>query len=127
MGVNRSKIKQTKNQIEFLKKDNIRRAKEAKIDGSEFKDGFLHGSIRMKKIKCGKKNCRCFDDVEKFGHGPYPHLQWWEDGKIKTRYLNKKKFPVYSKILNNQIMIKTLEEKIENEENQGKIDNNNDE
>lgn len=115
-------IKQAQAQIKSLKRDNERKAKEAQITGNEWQDGFLRGSIRMKKIKCGKENCRCADNVEKFGHGPYPHLQWWDEGKIKTRYLNKKKYPLYNKILLNQTFIKTLEEKIEKAEQEKKQD-----
>ena len=104
--------KKTIAQITSLQKAIDKEIKNAHITGSEYKDGFLHGSIRMKKIKCGKENCKCANGVEQYGHGPYPHLQWWEDGKIKTRYLNKKKQPVYEKILRYQSMIKALNKKL---------------
>lgn len=110
--MNNIEQKKTLSQINSLKNAIEKEVKTAHITGSEYKDGFLHGSIRMKKIKCGKKNCKCANGVEKYGHGPYAHLQWWENGKIKTRYLNKKKQPVYEKILRYQSMIKALEKKL---------------
>lgn len=48
----------------------------------------LRGAIVYKWICCGKPGCRCV--LEGRLHGPYPHLQWWENGKLKTKYLNKK-------------------------------------
>lgn len=114
--------KKTLTQINSLKKAIDKEVKKGNISGSEYKDGYLHGSIRDKKIKCGKKNCKCANGIE-FGHGPYPHLQWWEDGKIKTRYLNKKKFPIYEKILRYQKMIRALENQLKKEEEKEKDQN----
>ena len=66
----------------------------------------LKGAIRFKYICCGKPTCRCMHGGPE--HGPYPHLQWWEEGKLKTKYLNKKNYPVYKKHLENT---KTLAKK----------------
>ena len=92
-----------------------------KLDGSEIEEGFLKGQICLKKIRCGKKNCRCANGTkEQFGHGPYPHLQWWEGDKIKTRYLNRKKHPIYEKILYYQKNLKLVNKKIEEIEKENK-------
>lgn len=53
----------------------------------------LKGTIVFKWVKCGKSGCRCVTKGEY--HGPYPHLQWWERGKIKTKYINRKIFERY--------------------------------
>ena len=83
------------------------------LSGPEFEDGFLKGQICLKRIRCGKKNCKCtMGEKETFGHGPYPHLQWWDNGKVKTRYLNRKKYPIYQKILHWQSNLKTVEKNL---------------
>ena len=92
-----------------------------KLGGPEIEEGFLKGQICLKKIRCGKKNCRCANGTkEQFGHGPYPHLQWWEGDKIKTRYLNRKKHPIYEKILYYQKNLKLVNKKIEEIEKENK-------
>jgi hypothetical protein len=53
----------------------------------------LKGSIVFKYIKCGKSLCKCAVRGEL--HGPYPHLQTYVDGKIKTKYLNRKNYKEY--------------------------------
>lgn len=84
-----------------------------KIFGNELENGFLKGQICLKKIKCGKKNCKCSQGQKGCnGHGPYPHLQWWDDGKIKTRYLNRKKYPIYEKIIHWQNNLKIVNSKL---------------
>ena len=52
-------------QINSLKKAIDKEVKKGNISGSEYKDGYLHGSIRDKKIKCGKKNCKCANGIFK--------------------------------------------------------------
>lgn len=85
------------------------------LSGDEFENNFLKGQICFKKIRCGKKNCKCaMGEKEKFGHGPYPHLQWWDNGKVKTRYLNRKRYPIYEKILHWQNNLKLVNKKIKN-------------
>lgn len=59
----------------------------------------VKGYLVLKLIKCGKSYCRCTKGGDL--HGPYPHLQWWENGKIKTKYLNKKIYPKYKEQLDN--------------------------
>lgn len=69
----------------------------------------LKGGIFFKYIKCGKPNCRC-ENGEK--HGPYPHLQWWDGEKIKTKYLNKKNYPIYKRELEKGKLKEELERKL---------------
>ena len=69
----------------------------------------LKGSIHYKYIKCGKKNCHC---RYTYGHGPYPHLQWWDKGKIKTKYLNKKNLEKYEKELEKNKKFETLNKEL---------------
>lgn len=52
----------------------------------------VKGYICFRFVKCGKPKCHCNAGVL---HGPYPHLQWWDKGKIKTKYLNRKNYPTY--------------------------------
>lgn len=53
------------------------------------------GIIVFKYIRCGKPNCRCMQGGQP--HGPYPHLQWWEGKKLRTRYLNRKIYSEFAK------------------------------
>ncbi|MDD4804557.1 MAG: hypothetical protein PHN69_05225 [Candidatus Pacebacteria bacterium] len=55
----------------------------------------IKGTIVWKYTKCGKKNCLCMKGGRP--HGPYPHLQWWEKGKLKTKYLNSDIYPGFRK------------------------------
>lgn len=57
----------------------------------------LSGTIVFKPIKCGKQFCRCMNGGPL--HGPYPHLQTYVGGKIKTKYLNRKNFKEYKEQL----------------------------
>ena len=83
------------------------------LDGPEIKNGKMLGQICFKKIRCGKKGCKCTKGPkENVGHGPYPHLQWWDEKKIKTRYLNKKKYPIYEKIIHYQNSLKIVNKKL---------------
>lgn len=49
----------------------------------------IKGIIVFKYIRCGRAYCKCMQP-NGIPHGPYPHLQWHENGKLKTKYLNKK-------------------------------------
>lgn len=69
----------------------------------------LKGSIFFKYIKCGKPKCRCISGEK---HGPYPHLQWWDGNKIKTKYLNKKNYPIYKQELEKNKLKDKLERKL---------------
>lgn len=66
----------------------------------------IKGSIVFKTIKCGKPGCRCVVRGEL--HGPYPHLQWWENGKIKTKYINKKQYESFTKMVDQSRRYKAL-------------------
>lgn len=67
------------------------------------------GAIVFKYIRCGKQYCHCMKGGRP--HGPYPHLQWWEKGKIKTKYLNKKNYPTILKELLISKEIKNLKKR----------------
>jgi len=57
-------------------------------------DSGLHGSIVMKHIKCGKEGCKCEDGYK---HGPYPHIQYYDDkGVLRTLYLKKDNVDKYA-------------------------------
>ena len=82
----------------------------------------LKGTIVYKYIKCGKKNCIC---TKGFLHGPYPHLQWWDKGKIKTKYLNKNNVSKYKEELEKNNRKREIEKEIKNLQEQKKILNKN--
>lgn len=46
----------------------------------------FNGSVVMEKICCGKPGCHCQRGAL---HGPYPYLHFWQDGKVRRRYLSK--------------------------------------
>ncbi|MFT9488330.1 MAG: DUF6788 family protein [Tepidibacillus sp.] len=59
----------------------------------------LQGSIVMKKVCCHKKGCTTCGRTQN-AHGPYPHLQWWdESGKLKTKYISRKNLPIFEEQL----------------------------
>lgn len=68
---------------------------ETALSGIEIAGEAIKGAIVFKHIRCGKSSCRCMNGGPL--HGPYPHLQWWEDGKLKTHYLNRKIYPSFAK------------------------------
>ena len=70
------------------------------------------GSIVFKWIKCGKPKCHCMAENGE-QHGPYPHLQWWEDGKLKTKYLNRKNFKQYRRDVDRTTALKENKKKLE--------------
>lgn len=76
-----TKLAQVKEAIEEAEKE---------LAEIEVVDRDIKGYLVFKYIRCGKPACRCMKGGSP--HGPYPHLQWWEDGKIKTKYVNKKMF-----------------------------------
>lgn len=40
----------------------------------------------VKKVKCGKSNCKCARGKE-YWHGPYSYACWREDGEMKWEYI----------------------------------------
>lgn len=42
-------------------------------------------TIRVEYRKCGK-DCRCNGGR---GHGPYRYMYWWENGRLRSRYLGR--------------------------------------
>jgi len=46
-------------------------------------------TYRQEKVRCNKPTCtRCVDGP---GHGPYWYVYWREGGKLRKRYLGKRK------------------------------------
>lgn len=62
-------------------------------------DPILSGSVFISRLKCGKKNCRCYTDVSK-RHKVY---QWsgMINGKNTTRTLNKNTYVECKKRIKN--------------------------
>lgn len=46
------------------------------------------GSVSERSMKCGRKECRCHHDP-KARHGPYYSLTRVEEGRTRSRYLNR--------------------------------------
>ena len=45
-------------------------------------------ALRQEYVKCGKPGCRRATGL---GHGPYWYQYWKEGGKVKKRYLGRKR------------------------------------
>lgn len=57
-------------------------------DASILESGFKTiGYIDIKKVKCGKKNCKCSTDLEAL-HGPYYYYRYWK--LVYNRYRQKR-------------------------------------
>lgn len=67
---------------------------EKEIEGQH--DNGLTGALVQKYIKCGKPECKC---MQGYRHGPYPHIQYYKDGILKTIYIRKKKSEEYQQKL----------------------------
>jgi len=63
---------------------------EKEIEGKH--DNGLTGALVEKYIKCGKPGCKC---MQGYRHGPYPHIQYYKDGVLKTIYIKKQKGKEY--------------------------------
>jgi|GEM_PF-6146752 len=63
---------------------------EKEIEGQH--DNGLTGTLVMKHIKCGKPDCKC---MQGYRHGPYPHIQYYQNGILKTIYIKKHKTEEY--------------------------------
>lgn len=70
----------------------------------------IRGYLVLKLVRCGKSQCHCMRGGNL--HGPYPHLQWHdENGKTKTKYINRKKLPeVQKKLMEREKLNKRLNE-----------------
>lgn len=47
-----------------------------------------HYTYRREYVKCGKPGCQCATGR---GHGPYWYAYWKENGRLKKRYIGKKR------------------------------------
>lgn len=43
-------------------------------------------TYRQVYTRCGKPDCHCASGE---GHGPYWYAYWWEDGKVRSKYVGK--------------------------------------
>lgn len=68
---------------------------EKEIEGQY--DNGLSGALVEKYIKCGKEGCRC---MQGYRHGPYPHIQYYHKGVLRTIYIRKRQREEYTEKLN---------------------------
>lgn len=69
----------------------------------------LDGSLYEKYFKCGKKNCKCYDDPAQ-RHGPYLVWSRRENGKIMQKQLNEKQLEqVKEGLANYKKLLKDIE------------------
>lgn len=81
---------------------------EKKIEGRH--DNGLSGALVEKYIKCGKEGCKC---SQGYRHGPYPHIQYYQNGVLKTIYIRKRKAEEYrQKVEENNHFRKTIKQLI---------------
>ncbi|WP_125611930.1 DUF6788 family protein [Specibacter cremeus] len=75
-------------------------------------DGVLPGSIVVRQMRCGKRNCACKADPPVL-HGPY--IQWTHTvaGKTVTRYLSAEQLARYQPWFDNARRVKDLVAKLE--------------
>jgi hypothetical protein len=69
----------------------------------------LDGSLYEKYFKCGKKNCKCYDDPTQ-RHGPYWVWSRRINGKIMQKQLNEKQLEqVREGLANYKKLLKDIE------------------
>lgn len=75
-------------------------------------DGVLPGSVVLRRIPCGKRDCACQSDPRAH-HGPY--IQWTRsvDGHTVTRYLTQEQLDRYRPWFDNARRLKDLVAKLE--------------
>jgi hypothetical protein len=75
-------------------------------------DGVLPGSVVVRHMRCGKRNCACKADPPLL-HGPY--IQWTrtEHGKTVTRLLTEEQLARYQPWFDNARRLKDLVAKLE--------------
>ena len=89
------------------------RAAQARIAAQLGSAGFaLPGTILERRIRCGKRGCRCSADPPQL-HGPY--YQWTRkvNGKTETRLLSAAQMARYSSWFENARRIRTLASELE--------------
>jgi len=75
-------------------------------------DGVLPGSVVVRRMRCGKRNCACKADPPAL-HGPY--IQWTrtEHGKTVTRLLTEQQLARYQLWFDNARRLKDIIAKLE--------------
>jgi hypothetical protein len=73
-------------------------------------DGLLPGSVVVRLMRCGKRNCACRADPPAL-HGPY--TQWTRTGKTVTKLLTDEQLASYQPWFDNSRRLKDLVAKLE--------------
>jgi len=75
-------------------------------------DGVLPGSVVVRRMRCGKRNCACRADPPAL-HGPY--IQWTrtDGGKTVTRLLTEEQLARYQPWFDNARQLKDIIAKLE--------------
>jgi hypothetical protein len=75
-------------------------------------DGVLPGSVVVRRMRCGKRNCACKADPPAL-HGPY--IQWTrtDGGKTVTRLLTEEQLARYQPWFDNARQLKDIIAKLE--------------
>lgn len=71
----------------------------------------IPGSIHIKHLRCGKKNCRCHQSDE-FLHGPY--YLWYRriNGRMTTQSISEKEVQSYREWINNREKLEKIVQKM---------------
>jgi hypothetical protein len=75
-------------------------------------DGLLPGSVVIRLMRCGKRNCACKADPPAL-HGPYTQWTRTVEGKTVTKLLNDEQLARYQPWFDNARQLKTLIAKLE--------------
>jgi hypothetical protein len=70
-------------------------------------DYALPGSLNIRYMRCGKRNCRCHADPPML-HGPYPHWTRTIEGRTVTRSLSAEQAERYRPWFDNARKIREL-------------------
>lgn len=73
------------------------RAKEKYLKTLPFYEGYT-GKISKVKLRCGKKNCQCYDGKKL--HGPYTVFLYRKNGRTHTKYIKKEEVKEFSEKVN---------------------------
>lgn len=75
-------------------------------------DGLLPGSVVVRLMRCGKRNCACKADPPIL-HGPYTQWTRTVRGKTVTRFLTEEQLAAYQPWFDNSRRLKDLVAKLE--------------
>jgi hypothetical protein len=75
-------------------------------------DGLLPGSVVVRRMRCGKRNCACKADPPTL-HGPYTQWTRTVRGKTVTKFLTDEQLARYQPWFHNSRRLKDLVAKLE--------------